>query len=75
MKTLSIREMREALPRLEKLVLRSGELVVTRRGKPVARVLPMREAKPKPSHADLRSRMQRLTAGSEALIARERDER
>jgi antitoxin (DNA-binding transcriptional repressor) of toxin-antitoxin stability system len=75
MKTLSIREMRNTLGRLETLVLESGEIVVTRRGKPVARILPMPGHKPKPDHADLRKKMSRLNKPSEDLISAERDER
>ncbi len=75
MKTLSIREMRSTLGCLETLVSESGEIVVTRRGKPIARVLPIAGHKPKPDHADLRKTMPRLAISSEELIAAERDER
>lgn len=74
-KTVSIREMRSALGHLETLVLESGELVITRRGKAIARVLPMEGRKPKPDHADLRRQMPRLTKPSEELISADRDER
>ena len=42
MKTLSIREIRSALPHLDELVAEAGEVVVTRRGRPLARILPIR---------------------------------
>lgn len=75
MKTLSIREMRSVLGRLETLVLESGEVVITRRGKPIARLLPIVGQKPKPDHADLRKMMTRVQTASEELISAERDER
>lgn len=75
MKTLSIREMRSRLGCLETLVMKSGEIVVTRRGKPIARVLPITGHKPKPDHANLRKQMPWLATPSEVLINAERDER
>lgn len=75
MRSLSVREMRAALPRLEQLLAEEGEIVITRNGKPVARILPTRSHVPIPSHADLRSRMPRLEVGSEVLIRQDRDER
>lgn len=75
MRSISVREMRAALPRLEQLLAEEGEVVITRNGKPVARVLPTPARKPIPSHADLRSRMPRLELGSEVLIRQDRDER
>ena len=75
MKTLSIREVRKELAQLDELVLREGEIVVTRRGKPIARLLPLRSKQRMPSHADLRASMPRLKNGSETHIRAERDER
>jgi antitoxin (DNA-binding transcriptional repressor) of toxin-antitoxin stability system len=75
MRSLSVREMRAALPRLERLLDEEGEIVLTRNGKPVARVLPMVRKGGIPSHADLRARMPRLEVGSEVLIRQDRDER
>jgi antitoxin (DNA-binding transcriptional repressor) of toxin-antitoxin stability system len=67
--------MRAALPNLERLLAEEGEVVITRNGKPVARILPTRAEKPIPSHADLRSRIPRLEVGSEVLVRQDRDER
>ena len=75
MKSLSIREVRKELAHIDELVAREGEVVVTRRGKPIARMLPLRSKRPVPSHADLRASMPRLKSGSETLIRKERDER
>jgi antitoxin (DNA-binding transcriptional repressor) of toxin-antitoxin stability system len=70
MRTLSVRELRVALADLEQLVAREGEIVITRGGKPIARILRW-----VPSHAEFRSRMPRLEVGSEVLIRQDRDQR
>jgi len=75
MKSLSIREVRKELAQLDELVSREGEVVVTRRGLPIARLLPLRSKQRMPSHADLRASMPRLKQGSERQIRTERDER
>jgi len=75
MKNLSIREVRKELAQLDELVLREGEVVITRRGQPIARLLPLRSKRRMPSHADLRASMSRLKKGSEKHIRTERDER
>jgi len=75
MKSLSIREVRKELAQIDELVAREGEVIVTRRGKPIARMLPLRSKRPVPSHADLRASMPLLKSGSEKLIRKERDER
>ena len=75
MKELNVREMRAAIGRLDELVDAAGELVVSRRGRPIARILPVNGARQRPDHADLRTRMPQLSTPSEALIRAERDER
>ena len=75
MRWMSIREMRASLGRLDELAREAGEIVVTRRGKPVARVLPMVQRREMPSHADLRASMPRLSVPSELLVREDRDER
>lgn len=75
MQELNVREMRDAIGRLDTLVEDAGELIVTRRGKAIARILPATRRKPRPDHADLRARMPRLDTPSEVLIRQERDER
>ena len=75
MKKLSIQEVCKELAQLDELVSREGEVVVTRRGQPIARVLPLRSKKRMPSHADLRASMPRLKKGSERHVRAERDER
>jgi antitoxin (DNA-binding transcriptional repressor) of toxin-antitoxin stability system len=75
MKRLSIREVRAELTSLDKLLGREGEVLITRRGKAIARLLPVRSAKTIPSHAALRASMPRLKTGSERLVRTDRDER
>ncbi len=75
MKRLSVREMRAELTRLEELLGKEGEVLITRRGNAIARVLPVRSTKAMPSHAELRASMPRLKIGSERLVRADRDER
>ena len=71
--SLSIREVRSELARVEEILASEGEVIITRRGSAVARLLPIRTAAKPPSHADLRARMKRMPEGSEVLIRQERD--
>lgn len=75
MKSLSIREIRRELAQLDDLVSREGEVVVTRRGRPIARLLPLRSQRRMPSHAELRASMPPLKEGSETHVRADRDER
>ena len=75
MRELSIREMRENLGTLDRLVEHEGELLVTRRGIPIARILPVKGSQARPDHAELRSAMQKLETSSEALVRADRDQR
>ena len=73
MKKLTIRKARAALTHLDKLLDREGEITLTRRGKPIARVLPFGGKRTMPSHRDLRSAMPRLRRPSQRLIRDDRD--
>ncbi len=75
MKTLSVREMRANIGRLDELVGEAGELIISRRGQPIARVLPVTGQRERPDHADLRRLTTRLKTASAELIRAERDER
>jgi antitoxin (DNA-binding transcriptional repressor) of toxin-antitoxin stability system len=72
MKTLSIREMRGALGRLDQILEREDEIVIARRGEAIARVVPIRPHRSLPSHEDLRAQMPRLSSSAE-LIREDRD--
>lgn len=75
MKELNVREMRAAIGRLDEIVEEAGEVIVSRHGRPIARILPVRGRRPRPDHADLRACMPRLDTPSAELIRSERDER
>jgi len=75
MKKLTIREARQSLSHLERLLATEGEVTITRRGKPIARVMPITRNLAIPSHKNLRTKMPRMRKGSEVLIRQDRDGR
>ncbi len=75
MKKLSIREIRNSLAHLDKLLGEEGEVMVTRRGEAIARITHINKRRPIPSHRDLREGMQRMRKGSETIIRADRDAR
>jgi antitoxin (DNA-binding transcriptional repressor) of toxin-antitoxin stability system len=75
MKQLTIREAREALSHLDRILAVEGELTITRRGEPIARVWPVGHTRAVPSHRDLRKSMPKMRKGSEKLIREDRDGR
>lgn len=75
MNELSVREMRAAIGRLDKLVAESGELIITRHGRPIARILPITGGVTRPDHAELRKQTPLLETSSATPISQERDER
>ena len=75
MKVVSAREMRTTWPKIEKLLAKHGEIVVTRRGKEIARVVPARQAIDFAAHKALRESMPFQEIPSEILIREDRDSR
>ncbi len=75
MRSLSIREIRAALTDIEELVEQEGELVITRHGRPVARVVPVDSPRRLPSLKWLRDGMPFQEVPSEVLIRDDRDAR
>ena len=75
MRTMSIREMRAELGRLGDVLAEEGEVVVTRHGRPIARVVPLGGTSKRPRHDELRAGMPRLERGSEELVRADRDAR
>ena len=57
---LNVREMRACIGRLAVLLEAEGGLVLSRRSRLIARMLPDERRRQAPSHADLRQRMARL---------------
>lgn len=74
MKEITIREMRASLGRLDQILDEEGELLLTRHGKTVARLLPVSPKRRLPSHRDLRERMSRVGSSAE-LVRADRDDR
>ena len=74
MRRISIRELRSALSHVEELLESEGEVIITRHGKPVARVFPVDRRRPVPSRRDMRQSMRPLPVQSEELVRRERDD-
>jgi len=75
MKKLNIREARQSLSHLDRLLAVEGEVMITRRGEAIARVVEISKKRLIPSHRDLRVRMPRLRKGSEKMIREDRDSR
>lgn len=75
MKKLTIRETRQSLSKLDHLLAEVGEITITRRGGPIARLIPIDRKIAIPSHQDLRKLMPRIKQGSERLIRKDRDGR
>ena len=74
MRSLSIREVRAALGDIENLVEKEGELVITRHGKPVARIVPLKKRR-LPSLKAWRDSMPFQEIPSEVLIREDREAR
>ncbi len=75
MQTLSIREMRNKLGSLDKLLAQEKEIIVTRHNIPLARILPVKGKKIKPDHRALRDSLPSQDIASEVLQRMDRDER
>ncbi len=75
MQKLSIREMRNQLGKLDSIISKEHELIITKHNKPVARVLAIKEKKERPSHKALRDALPYQEVDSEALQRNDREER
>ncbi len=76
MRQVTVREIRRLLPEIEATLQAEGELILTRRGRPVARLVAVETAHPRrPSNADLRALMPIQQRTSEELIREDRDAR
>ncbi len=73
MKQLSIREARQGLAHLDELLASEGEIVITRRGRPIARVCPVEPMRPLPSLKAFRARQPLQSVPSEVLLQEERE--
>jgi antitoxin (DNA-binding transcriptional repressor) of toxin-antitoxin stability system len=75
MRKLTIREARQSLSHLDRLLAVEEEVMITRRGDPIAKVVQVGRKRPIPSHRDLRDGMKRMNKGSETVLRKDRDER
>jgi antitoxin (DNA-binding transcriptional repressor) of toxin-antitoxin stability system len=78
MKTLSVRELRSAIPRLEEALAAEGELLLVSNGRPIARLTPVVPSAPRkrlPSLKAFRARAPMMKTPSQALIREDRDRR
>ncbi len=75
MQTISIREMRNQLGKLDKLLGQEQEILVTSHSRPVARILPVKRKKKRPDHKSLRDCLPYQDITSEVLQRMDREER
>ncbi len=75
MKELTIREAREGLSHPEAMFADAEEILVVRRGEPVARILPVAPKRPVRSLAAFRATQPMQTVPSEDILAEEREDR
>ncbi len=79
MQKINAKEVRRSISRLLDLVKAGEEIVILRRGRPVARMSRVEEEEEKPvrfpDHSALRSRLPPMKQGSASLIRDMRDER
>ena len=76
MKTITIREAREGLSHPDRMFAAADEVIVTRRGEPIARILPIATAKPKfRSLAAFRASQTPLSPPLSQTIAEDREDR
>lgn len=75
MKKLTIREAREGLSHPEKMFAEDEEVLVVRRGEPVARILPVKDKPRLRSLRDFLASQPMQTVPSEAILAEDREER
>jgi antitoxin (DNA-binding transcriptional repressor) of toxin-antitoxin stability system len=76
MRQVTVREIRSLLPEIEGTLRAEGELILTRHGRPVARLVAVAPEHPRrPSNADLRALMPSHQIASEQLVREDRDAR
>lgn len=75
MQTLSIREVRGALGRLDEILGATNEIIITKHGEAIARIIPIKGRRRRPTHEELHALTKKLSVPSEELLRDERDER
>ena len=75
MKELSVREARAIMGQLEEIVLQENEIIITKQGHPIVRVIPIQSIKKRPSHKKLRESLPYTDIPAQQLIREDRDTR
>jgi antitoxin (DNA-binding transcriptional repressor) of toxin-antitoxin stability system len=75
MKEISVREARQLIGKLDTLLEIEGEVKITKRGKPIARISSLKKVRIMPSHKNLRESMRVMDRESVELIRNDRDDR
>jgi antitoxin (DNA-binding transcriptional repressor) of toxin-antitoxin stability system len=75
MKEISVREARQIIGKLDDILEKEGEVQITKRGKPIAKICALNSTRRMPSHKSLRNRMSQMKKESVDLIRSERDDR
>lgn len=75
MKTISVRELRNEIPRLRETLGREHELLLVSNGEPVARIVAVPRRRHVGSLAEHRAKMRRVTVPAEQLLREDRDRR
>lgn len=73
MRSMSIRELRDSLASLGEIVEEEREILVTRHGRVLAKLVAPGPPRQAPSHADLRAGMPYQAVPSEELVAQDRE--
>jgi prevent-host-death family protein len=73
MREMSVRELRDSLSSIGEIVERDGEVVLTRHGRPLVKLVPLSPCRSAPSHALLRAGMSYLPVPSEDLVRADRE--
>lgn len=75
MREISVREARQIIGKLDVLLKKEGEVKITKRGKPIAKLSSLKNPRSMPSHKNLRESMQVMEKESACLIRDDRDDR
>jgi len=75
MKTINVRELRGAIPRLRETLAREHELLLVSNGEPLARILPVARKRHVPSLAAHRAKMRPLQRTVAQMLREDRDKR
>jgi len=72
-RSMSIRQLRDSLSSLGDIVERDREILITRHGRVLAKLVATGPSRSAPSHSDLRAGMPYLSVPSEELIRQDRE--